>query len=72
MRACGHFIEQQGLLVQQYAQESLTFIKQISTCAFSSIQLCGPAVTTRSKAALLSIHAGYYLYTNDRGKVPGG
>lgn len=57
VQECGQFIEQQGLVVQQYARESLTFAEQISTCGFSSIQLYGKAVAARSKAAILYSHA---------------
>jgi hypothetical protein len=53
VRECGHFIEQQGLLVQQYARESLTFAEQISTCAFSSTYLYSQAVCARAKAIKL-------------------
>lgn len=57
IQECGYFIEQQGLLVQQYARQALTLTEQISIYSSSSIKLYSKAVAARSKAVKLYTQA---------------
>lgn len=54
---CGQFIHKQGLLVQEHARSSLTYMEQLSTCGFSSTELYLKAAAARSKAIILYTEA---------------